>query len=62
MATSGVDRKVKIWDLRMYKMLQSYKVSAGAGHLDFSHKDMLAAGIGNIVEVQFWLLLPYLPN
>ena len=69
MATSGVDRKLKVWDLRMYKELHSYKVSAGAGHLSFSQRGLLAASMGNIVEVnlsenlqtvtkfrKFWLL------
>ncbi|XP_013394449.1 WD repeat-containing protein 46-like isoform X2 [Lingula anatina] len=51
MATSGVDRYLKIWDMRMFKPLQNYRISAGAGHLAFSQKDVLAAGIGNVVEV-----------
>ncbi|XP_041368413.1 WD repeat-containing protein 46-like isoform X2 [Gigantopelta aegis] len=51
MATSGVDRKLKIWDLRTYKMLQSYKLAAGATTLAFSQRNMLAAGIGNIVQI-----------
>ena len=51
MATSGVDRTIKIWDLRMFKQLQAYKVAAGAGHLAFSQRSLLAAGMGNVVEV-----------
>ena len=51
MATSGVDRKLKIWDLRTYKELHSYKLGAGPGHLAFSQRGLLAAGIGSVVEV-----------
>ncbi|XP_064649385.1 WD repeat-containing protein 46-like [Lineus longissimus] len=51
MATSGVDRTIKIWDLRMLKMLQSYKVHAGASSLSFSQTGLLGAGIGSVVQV-----------
>ncbi|KAK2158080.1 hypothetical protein NP493_1821g00030 [Ridgeia piscesae] len=51
MATSGIDRTIKIWDLRMFKQLQAYKVAAGAGHLAFSQRSLLAAGMGNVVEI-----------
>ncbi|ELU16393.1 hypothetical protein CAPTEDRAFT_182026 [Capitella teleta] len=51
MATAGIDRTLKIWDLRTYKALHSYKVSAGPGSLAFSQRGLLAAGMGNIVEV-----------
>lgn len=52
MATSGIDRTLKIWDLRNFKVLQSYKIGAGAGHLAFSQQNLIAAGIGNVVEVR----------
>lgn len=51
MCTSGIDRTMKIWDLRTYKMLQSYKIGMGASHLAFSQKNTLAVSKGNIVEV-----------
>ena len=51
MATSGIDRKLKIWDLRMYKEVQSCGIGVGAGALSFSQRGLLAAGLGNIVEV-----------
>ncbi len=51
MATSGVDRSLKIWDLRTYKLLHGYGIGAGAGELTFSQRDLLAAGIGNTVQV-----------
>lgn len=55
MATSGIDRSLKIWDLRTYKLLHSYRVAAGAGTLAFSQRGLLAAGIGNTVEVCYCL-------
>ena len=63
MATSSVDRKLKIWDLRTYKLLQSYKLAAGATTLAFSQQDMLVAGIGNVVQVgsTYSQLLSYIP-
>ncbi|XP_060566570.1 WD repeat-containing protein 46-like, partial [Ruditapes philippinarum] len=51
MATSGIDRTLKIWDMRTYKMLQSYKVPSGAAQLSFSQKGLLASCMGNIVQV-----------
>ena len=51
MATSGIDRTLKIWDLRTFKVLQSYKIGAGANNLAYSQRGLLAAGIGNVVEV-----------
>ncbi|KAH3798666.1 hypothetical protein DPMN_152268 [Dreissena polymorpha] len=51
MATSGIDRTLKIWDLRTYKMLHSYKVPMGAGQMAFSQQGLLATGMGNIVQV-----------
>ena len=52
MATSGIDRKLKIWDLRTFKQLQSYKTAVGPSSLCFSQKGLLAAGLGNVVEVR----------
>ncbi|KAL4219672.1 WD repeat-containing protein 46 [Mactra antiquata] len=51
MATSGIDRSLKIWDLRTYNMLHSYKLPAGAGQLSFSQRGLLAASMGNIVQM-----------
>ncbi|GAB1597883.1 WD repeat-containing protein 46-like [Argonauta hians] len=51
LATSGDDSHLKIWDLRTYHMLQSYRIDSGANCLSFSQRDMLAAGIGNVVQV-----------
>lgn len=62
MATSAVDSTLKIWDLRTYNCLQSYKIGCGASNLSFSQKGLLAASLGNIVEVyaaDFQIILNY---
>jgi U3 small nucleolar RNA-associated protein 7 len=51
MATSGVDRKMKIWDIRKFQMLHSYNIGCGAGNMVFSQRGVLALGKGNIIEV-----------
>lgn len=49
MATAGVDRKIKLWDLRKYEVVHSY--AARAQSLDFSQKGLLACGSGSQVEI-----------
>ncbi|KAG2634732.1 probable U3 small nucleolar RNA-associated protein 7 isoform X2 [Panicum virgatum] len=49
MATAGVDRKIKIWDLRKYEVIKSY--GARAQSLDFSQKGLLACSNGSQVEI-----------
>ncbi|RLM93119.1 putative U3 small nucleolar RNA-associated protein 7 isoform X1 [Panicum miliaceum] len=49
MATAGVDRKIKIWDLRKYEVVKSY--AARAQSLDFSQKGLLACSNGSQVEI-----------
>ena len=51
MASSGLDRRLKIWDIRTRRQLHCYKLSAGAGRLAFSQRGMLACTVGNTVEV-----------
>ncbi|XP_063589076.1 WD repeat-containing protein 46-like [Penaeus indicus] len=52
MATAGVDRQLKIWDVRnLGECLKSYYINAGASHLSFSQKGLLAMSMGNVVEV-----------
>ena len=56
MATSGVDRYIKIWDLRnTYREVVRYRVESGATDLDFSQRHLLAAAIGNLVHVRLSL-------
>ncbi|XP_063794329.1 WD repeat-containing protein 46 [Pseudophryne corroboree] len=51
MASSGVDRKLTIFDLRNYRPLTSCVLPLGAGALCYSQKGLLAAGTGNVVQV-----------
>ncbi|VVD02379.1 unnamed protein product [Leptidea sinapis] len=52
MATSGVDRSMKIWDIRnLDGPLQHYKLRSSPVDLEFSQKDMLAVGLGEVVEI-----------
>lgn len=49
MATAGKDKKIKLWDLRKFEVLNTY-----AGHattLEFSQKGILAIGIGSRVHI-----------
>lgn len=59
MATSGLERKIKIWDLRTYKCMHEFKVPSGAGSMNFSSRGLLAAGMGNTVSV-YKVLYEYL--
>jgi WD40 repeat protein len=53
MATSGVDAKLKVWDLRNYKCLNEYRTSSnGASAMAFSQKQLLAASYRDVVEVR----------
>ncbi|KAL4714009.1 hypothetical protein ACJJTC_008363 [Scirpophaga incertulas] len=52
MATSGVDRSMKIWDIRnLDGPVQDYRLRSSPVDLEFSQKDMLAVGLNNVVEV-----------
>eukprot|EP00062_Callorhinchus_milii_P025093 gi/632985695/ref/XP_007909828.1/ PREDICTED: WD repeat-containing protein 46 [Callorhinchus milii] len=51
MATSGLDKKLKIFDIRALRQVQSYVIPLGASHLTFSQSNLLAAGCGNVVHV-----------
>ncbi|XP_050233970.1 probable U3 small nucleolar RNA-associated protein 7 [Mercurialis annua] len=49
MATSGKEKKIKIWDLRTFKTLQT--LPGRAISLDFSQKGLLATGTGSFVQI-----------
>ena len=51
LATSAVDSSLKIWDLRTYNCLHSYRLGVGASNLAFSQRGLLAVSLGNTVEV-----------
>nr|GME02639.1 probable U3 small nucleolar RNA-associated protein 7 [Ipomoea batatas] len=49
MATAGMERKIKLWDLRKYEVLQT--LPGHAKTLDFSQKGLLASAMGSSVQV-----------
>ncbi|KAL2324939.1 hypothetical protein Fmac_023997 [Flemingia macrophylla] len=49
MATAGKDKKVKLWDLRKFEVLQTFPGHANT--LDFSQKGLLAWGNNSLVQV-----------
>lgn len=53
MATTAMDRRLKIFDLRMYKELSRFQYMKRhcPGNLDFSQKGLLAVTRENVVEV-----------
>ena len=51
MATAGLDSMMKIWDLRMFKCLHSYKTDHPAMSLDISDRNLLAMAVGRSVHV-----------
>ncbi|XP_077180589.1 WD repeat-containing protein 46 isoform X2 [Paroedura picta] len=51
MATSGLDRKLHIYDVRAYRRLHSLLLPTGAGHLDFSQRGLLGAACQEVVQV-----------
>lgn len=51
MATSGQDGHIRIFDIRKYTPLHSYKVMRSPSNLKFSQRGLLAATFGNIVEI-----------
>ncbi|XP_043447070.1 WD repeat-containing protein 46 [Prionailurus viverrinus] len=52
MATSGLDHQLKIFDLRgTFQPLSARTLPQGAGHLVFSQRGLLAAGMGDVVNI-----------
>ncbi|KAJ4978638.1 hypothetical protein NE237_009418 [Protea cynaroides] len=49
MATAGMDKKIKLWDLRKFEVLHTYPGHAKT--LDFSQKGLLAIGNGSLVQI-----------
>ncbi|PIN16949.1 hypothetical protein CDL12_10391 [Handroanthus impetiginosus] len=49
MATSGMERKIKLWDLRKYDVVQTLPGNAYA--MDFSQKGLLATATGSFVQI-----------
>ncbi|KAK2113513.1 WD repeat-containing protein 46 [Saguinus oedipus] len=52
MATSGLDHQLKIFDLRgTFQPLSTRTLPHGAGHLAFSQRGLLVAGMGDVVNI-----------
>ncbi|KAJ2777882.1 putative U3 small nucleolar RNA-associated protein 7 [Coemansia javaensis] len=51
MATSGLDGRVKVWDVRALGVLHEYRTGRPAQSLDISQRGLLAAGYGPHVTV-----------
>lgn len=49
MATAGVDKKIKLWDLRKFEAFQT--LPGHANTLEFSQKGLLACGNGSYIQV-----------
>mmetsp|Transcript_28817 Transcript_28817/g.46599 ORF Transcript_28817/g.46599 Transcript_28817/m.46599 type:complete len:579 (-) Transcript_28817:19-1755(-) len=52
MVTGGLDGRVHIWDVRMYKKVFSYVTPRAPSSLDISQRGLLAVGCG--FQVQIW--------
>uniref|UniRef100_A0A914XMV2 WD repeat-containing protein 46 n=1 Tax=Plectus sambesii TaxID=2011161 RepID=A0A914XMV2_9BILA len=51
MATTGMDRKLRIWDVRQFKQVHAYKLPSGLSHVTFSQRKVLACAVGNTVQI-----------
>lgn len=51
MVTSGMDKKLKVYDVRTFKPLKSYFLPAGASCLSLSQRGVLSAATGDIVQL-----------
>ena len=52
MVTGGLDKHVKVWDLRTYQVLHSYFAHTAADTIDVSQRGIIGVGYGP--HVQFW--------
>ncbi|XP_030590326.1 WD repeat-containing protein 46 isoform X2 [Archocentrus centrarchus] len=51
MVTSGMDKKLKVYDIRAFKPLKSYFLPAGASCLSLSQRGLLSAATGDVVQI-----------
>uniref|UniRef100_A0A182QCB0 BING4 C-terminal domain-containing protein n=1 Tax=Anopheles farauti TaxID=69004 RepID=A0A182QCB0_9DIPT len=52
MATAGLDRKIKIWDIRQLEgPLETYHTNSAAAEIELSQRGLLALSMGNVCEV-----------
>ena len=52
MVTTGLDKQMKVWDIRMFRPLHNYYTSTPGTSIDISQKDMIAVSYGS--HVQIW--------
>lgn len=53
-AAAGVDRQVKVWDVRTFQPLHAYFANSPATALDISQRGLLAVGQGRRLQVGSW--------
>ncbi|CAI4228374.1 unnamed protein product [Auanema sp. JU1783] len=51
MYTTGLDRRLRVWDVRMYRQLHAYSLPFGLSHVTVSQRNVVACAIGNTVQV-----------
>ncbi|VDK70691.1 unnamed protein product [Onchocerca ochengi] len=51
MATTGLDRKLRIWDVRNYKQLYAYTLPFGLAEVSFSQRYAVACSVGNQIQI-----------
>ncbi|KAJ2079121.1 putative U3 small nucleolar RNA-associated protein 7 [Coemansia sp. RSA 988] len=51
MATSGLDGRVRVWDIRRFEPLHEYRTARPAQTLDISQRGLLAAGWGRSISI-----------
>jgi U3 small nucleolar RNA-associated protein 7 len=51
MVTTGLDKQMKVWDIRMYRPLHNYYTSTPGTSIDISQKDMIAVSYGSHIQV-----------
>ncbi|XP_077459482.1 WD repeat-containing protein 46 [Stigmatopora argus] len=67
MVTSGMDKKLKVFDVRTFRPINSYFLPAGASCLSLSQRGLLSAATGDVVQVykDVWssqVVKPYLAH
>jgi U3 small nucleolar RNA-associated protein 7 len=51
LVTAGVDRRVKIWDVRTFRPLHTYMADAAPTSVDISQRGLLAVAMGSKIQV-----------
>ncbi|VDO08225.1 unnamed protein product [Haemonchus placei] len=51
MVTTGLDRKCRVWDVRMYKQLHAFSLPFGLSNVAISQRLAVACAVGNTVQI-----------